>query len=86
MRFPSEFASHSKEQGFYFGEDFLLRRHDYRVDVAGGFPATHYVSDIIDMDGIKFLTKRRANVRGPKIKAIHDLLMISIDLSNFRFK
>jgi hypothetical protein len=26
-------------QEFYFGDDFVLRRHDYRVDVAGGFPA-----------------------------------------------
>jgi hypothetical protein len=38
-RFPDEIASHSKEQEFYFGDDFLLRRHDYHVDVAGGFPA-----------------------------------------------
>jgi hypothetical protein len=27
-RFPDAIASHSKEQDFYFGEDFLLRRHD----------------------------------------------------------
>ena len=29
VRFPDEIASHSKEQDFYFGPDFLLRRHDY---------------------------------------------------------
>jgi uncharacterized membrane protein len=28
-RFPDAIASHSREQGFYFGDDFLLRRHDY---------------------------------------------------------
>ena len=43
-RFPSRIASHSKEQDF-FGDDFLLRRHDYHVDVAGGFPVAHYVYD-----------------------------------------
>jgi hypothetical protein len=26
-------------QDFFFGEDFLLRRHYYSVDVAGGFGA-----------------------------------------------
>ena len=31
-------------QEFYFGEDHLLRRHDYRVDVAGAFPAVQYVT------------------------------------------
>jgi hypothetical protein len=36
-RFPDEIASHSKEQDFDFGNDFLLRRHDYHVDVAAAF-------------------------------------------------
>jgi hypothetical protein len=27
--FPNGIASQSKEQDFYFGDDFLLRRHDY---------------------------------------------------------
>ena len=39
VRFPDDIASHSKEQDFYYGDDFLLRRHDYHVDVAGGFAA-----------------------------------------------
>jgi len=30
--FPREIASHSTEQDFYFGEDGLLRRHDYHVN------------------------------------------------------
>jgi hypothetical protein len=30
-------------QNFYFGDDNLLRRHDYDVDVAGGFGAAQYV-------------------------------------------
>jgi hypothetical protein len=58
--FPPRYASHSALQAFYFGVDDLLRRHDYRVDVAGGFPAIQYVSDIVDADGIKLPSKRRA--------------------------
>jgi hypothetical protein len=34
--FPPEIASHSSAQEFCFADDRLLRRHDYRVDVAGG--------------------------------------------------
>jgi hypothetical protein len=85
VRFPDEIASHSKEQDFYFGEDFLLRRHDYHVDVAGGFPAAQYVSDIVTVDGVRYPTKRRAYVRAPDLKPIRDLLMVAIDFGNFRF-
>jgi len=47
-RFPDEIASHSNEQDFYFGDHCLPRRHDYHVDVAGGFPTAQYVHDIGD--------------------------------------
>ena len=83
-RFPDGLASHSKEQDFYFGDDFLLRRHDYNLEVAGGVPVAQYVHDIIEIEGFRFPTKRRAYVRGPHLKPIRDLLLISLDLSDFR--
>jgi hypothetical protein len=83
-RFPDGIASHSKEQDFYFGDDFLLRRHDYRVDVAGGFPAAQYVHDIVEVQGLRFPTRRRAYLRGPDLQPIRDLLLVAIDLSNIR--
>src|ERR1700738_833903 len=46
-RFPPTMATHSEVQDFYFGEDLLLRRHDYNVDVAGGFDAAQLVFDYI---------------------------------------
>ena len=85
VRFPDHIASHSAEQDFYFGPDFLLRRHDYHVDVAGGFAAAQYVHDIVDVDGIKFPSRRRAYARGPGLHPIRDLLLVAIDLSEFRF-
>jgi hypothetical protein len=85
VRFPSQYASHSEEQDFYFGSDFLLRRHDYRVDVAGSFPAAQYVDQIVEVQGLKMPTKRRAYVRGPDMKPVRDLLMVAIDLSDFSF-
>jgi hypothetical protein len=83
-RFPDAIASHSQEQDFYFGDDFLLRGHDYHVDVAGRVPVAHYVYDMVEADGFRFPTRRRAYVRGPGLKPIRDLLLISLDLSNFQ--
>ena len=85
VRFPDGIASHSKEQDFYFGADFLLRRHDYRVDIAGGFPVAQYVDNVATVDGMRFPTRRRAYMRAPDLKAIRHLLMVAIDFSNFRF-
>ena len=78
-RFPPEIATHSTIQEFYFGDDHLLRRHDYRVDVAGGSPAVHYLSDIVEADGIKLPSKRRAYHADAEGNAIADQLMVSID-------
>src|SRR6266852_5352185 len=77
-RFPDATDSHSQEQDFYFGDDFLLRRHDYHFDVAGGVPVAQYVYDMVEADGFRFPTKRRAYVRGPHLKPIRDVLLISL--------
>ncbi|MGY4651448.1 hypothetical protein [Mycobacterium sp. URHB0021] len=83
--FPREFASHSTIQEFYFGPDLLLARHDYRVDVAGGFSAIQYVSQLIEADGILVPTRRRAYRCGEDGRPIAEELMVSIDLSDVRF-
>jgi len=83
--FPREFASHSTIQEFYFGPDLLLARHDYRVDVAGGFSAIQYVSQLIEADGILVPTRRRGYRCGEDGRPIAEELMVSIDLSDVRF-
>jgi hypothetical protein len=45
VTYPPDMASHSRNQAFYFGSDFLLRRHDYHVEASGGFAAAQYVFD-----------------------------------------
>ena len=85
-QFPPEIASHSAVQEFYFGDDHLLRRHDYRVDVAGGFPAVQYVCDIVEADGIKMPSKRRAYRADAQGNAIPDQLMVAIDFSDVSFE
>jgi hypothetical protein len=84
-RFPTEIASHSTLQEFYFGEDNLLRRHDYRVDVAGGFAAAQYVYDMVETDGFSLPSTRRAYRCDANGRPNLDQLMVSIDLSEIRF-
>ena len=85
-RFPSQIATHSSAQEFYFGDDNLLRRHDYRVEVAGGFSAVQYVHDIAEADGIKLPSKRLAYLADDQGNAIPDRVMVSIDLSDIGFE
>jgi hypothetical protein len=85
-RFPQRVASHSQEQDFYFGDDLLLRRHDYHVDVAGGFAAAHYVSEFVDTNGIRVPTRRRAYLRDEHLRPIQDRLLIAIDFDRVRFE
>ena len=85
VEFPPEIASHSSLQEFYFGDDHLLRRHDYRVDVAGGFPAVQYVYDIVEAQGIKLPSKRRAYRADAQGDALADQLMVAIDISDISF-
>ena len=82
VHFPDRFASHSRLQEFYFDSDFLLRRHDYRVDVAGGFAAIQYVYAMVEADGIKLPSKRRAYRCDENGQPMTDELVVSIDVSD----
>ncbi len=83
VTFPDWIASHCREQDFYFGPDGLLRRHDYQVDVAGGFAAAHLTGEFVEIQGLRFPTRRRAYRRGDDLRPKFDPLLVSIDLSDF---
>jgi hypothetical protein len=85
VEFGPDFASHSTRQELYFGPDLLLARHDYRVDIAGGFPAIQYVSELVEADGISVATKRRAYRCDEDGRPILSELMVSIDLTDIHF-
>ena len=84
--FPASIETHSLIQDFFFGEDLMLRRHDYQVNIAGGFAASQLTSDYLTANGIRLPTKRRAYTRGPDRRPIADMLMVSIDISEPRFE
>ena len=84
--FPGSIETHCGIQDFFFGEDLMLRRHDYSVNVAGGFAAAQLTSDYVVANGIHLPTKRRAYTRGNDRQPIPEMLMVSIDLSQVRFE
>jgi hypothetical protein len=40
----------------------MLRRHNYNVNIAGGFGAAQLTSDYVEANGIRLPTKRRAYI------------------------
>lgn len=84
-RFPGSIETHSGIQDFFFDESRILRRHDYQVNIAGGFPAAQLISGHVRVGGITVPTKRRAYTRGPDRQPILDMLMVNIEFSNVEF-
>jgi hypothetical protein len=65
VHFPPGIATHSTRQVFYFDSAGLLRRLDYDVEVSADGQAAHYVDDYVDVDGLKFPTRRWIYPRQP---------------------
>jgi hypothetical protein len=84
--FPGSIETHSLVQDFYFGEDLTLRRHDYSVNIAGGFAAAQLTSHYMEAGGMRLPTRRRAYTRGPDRRPILDMLMVSIDITDLGFR
>jgi hypothetical protein len=84
VRFPAGIATHSAEQTFYFDQG-LLKRHDYDVEISGGTPAAHYVSELEEFSGIRVPTKHTVVGRQPDGSSVPDPLVVSIDVSEVEF-
>ncbi|WP_198938839.1 hypothetical protein [Mycobacterium sp. NS-7484] len=82
--YPPNIATHSPQQVLYVDDDGLIRRRDYQVDIAGGSPAAHYVSEFEDIDGIIVPAKRMIYVRDDAGRPIPDQLVVSIELTDIR--
>ncbi|HEV7324801.1 MAG TPA: hypothetical protein VGN91_07020 [Bosea sp. (in: a-proteobacteria)] len=83
--FPGDMVTHSRQQEFYFDRKLDLKRHDYRVDIAGSFAAAQMIGDYVEVQGLRVPTRRRAYVRGPDARPVADLLMVAIDLGDVVF-
>lgn len=83
VRFADGVHSHTREQRFYFGEDGLLARHDYTVDVWAGTAAAHMLSDYVEVDGFRFPTRRRVHPRRSDNSFDADVEIVTIDMSGY---
>ncbi|MEK6424424.1 MAG: hypothetical protein V4801_32970 [Burkholderia gladioli] len=86
VEFPPELATHSAVQTFHFDGDGLLRRHDYEVDIQGRNAAARYLSDYVEVQGIRMPTRFRIYPRSAANKALPEPLIVGVDLSDFRFE
>ena len=84
VTYPDSFATHSPHQVLYVDDEGLIRRRDYQVDIAGGSPAAHYVSDFERVDGIVIPARRMIYVRDEHNNPIPDQLVVSIELTDIR--
>ncbi|MCI0332147.1 MAG: hypothetical protein L0228_02845 [Planctomycetes bacterium] len=83
IRFPESVHSHTREQRFFFGSDGLLLRHDYEVDVWADTPAAHFLSEYVDVNGLKFPRRRSVFGRRPDGRPDLELNLVTIDLSDY---
>ncbi len=83
VRFPSDLATTVQSRHCTSISRGLLKRHDYEVEISGGTPAAHYVSDLKEFSGIVFPMKRRIFPRQPDGHSAPEPLVVSIDLDQF---
>ncbi len=81
VHFPPDLPNHNPDQVFYFGEDFLLRRLDYRPEVTDS-PIAHYVRDYREFAGLRFPTRRSVHLRGANGQADTSWAPITISIDD----
>ena len=86
VTFPDGYAAHTPTQYSYFGEDGLLRRHLYTVDVLGGTQGANYASEYRAVDGVMLPTRRRVFAYDEARVKVPEPTLVSIDLSDIHFK
>lgn len=86
VRYPDTIATHSADQVLYVDSDGLLRRRDYRVDIAGGAPAAHYMDEHREFDGIVLPVKRVVHGRDDDGRKVPEPITVSIDIDDVRVR
>jgi len=86
VTFPKEYAAHTRVQFSYFGEDGLLRRHLYTVDVLGGAAGANYAFEYRAVEGVMLTTKRRVVAYDASRQKVPEPVLISIDLGEIHFE
>jgi hypothetical protein len=82
VTFPRSIATHSTEQVFYYGADFMQRRMDYAVEVNGDVLVAQYQYGAKTFRGLVFPTQRRVHRRTPDGTADQSQTSITLDLTD----
>lgn len=85
VTFPEDIVSHNRVAISYFGEDGLLRRHDYTVDVLGGATGANYACNYRNVDGIIFPTTRQVFAYDAAQNKVPDPLLVAISMEEITF-
>jgi hypothetical protein len=85
VTWPGHLATHSTEQTLYVGDDGLIRRHDYDVEIAGNSRGAHYIPGYTEVAGIMVPTRHRIFPRADDGRALTEPLLVSIDVSQVAF-
>jgi hypothetical protein len=80
ITFPAHIATHTKEQIAFFGQDGLLRRLEYSVDVLGGDKGLNYPSQYRVFNGIMLPMKRRVYPADAQRQKVKEPVLVAIDL------
>ena len=82
VTFPRSIATHSTEQVFYYGADFMQRRMDYAVEVNGDVLVAQYQYTPKNFRGLVFPTQRRVHRRTPDGTADQSQTSITLDITD----
>ncbi|WNG35530.1 hypothetical protein F0U61_19025 [Archangium violaceum] len=82
VTYPDSIATHNAEQTLYVDANGLLRRRDYAVDIAGGVPSVQYMSGHVEVSGLVIPTTRKIFGRDAQNHAVHEPLVVSIELDH----
>ena len=85
VTWPSQLATHNTHQVLYLDDTGLIFRHDYTVEITGNTDAAHYLTDYVDVSGLKVPTRHRIYPRAADGQADPSLLIVSIDYSDVRY-
>lgn len=85
VRYPADFATHSREETFYISEQGLIVRVDYAPEVTGNRPAANFASDHRKVDGgLVMPTRRTVKPRRPDGTA-EEMVVISVEIDELAY-
>lgn len=86
VTWPERPVGHSRAQTLYVGDDGLIRRFDYEIDIAGAAPGAHLLEGYHNVAGIMVPERHTIYARDDQDKIVTDPLMVSIDVDHAEFE